>query len=64
VNADLDKWLSYFADAEKNLVVQRAGKHTALRLPEVQRNFYSDYTVKVQDNPIGSQKKAFDAWKK
>ena len=64
VKADLDKWLTYFADAEKNLVVHRAGKYIALRLPEVQRNFYSDYTVKVQENPIGSQKKAFEAWKK
>ncbi len=64
VNADLDKWLSYFTDAEKNLVVHRAGKHITLRLPEVQRNFYSDYTVKLQDQPIGSQKKAFEAWKK
>ena len=64
VSSDLDNWLTYFADAEKDLVVQRAGKHVALRLPEVQRFFYSEYSVVEMDQPIGSQKKAFEAWKK
>jgi predicted metalloprotease with PDZ domain len=64
VSSDLDNWLTYFSDEEKNLIVQRAGKHIALRLPEVQRFFYSEYSVIEMDQPISSQKKAFDAWKK
>jgi predicted metalloprotease with PDZ domain len=64
VTSDLDNWLGYFADEEKNLVVHRIGKHIALRLPEVQRNFYCDYTVTAMDQAIASQKKAFEAWKK
>ena len=64
VSSDLDNWLTYFADAEKDLVVQRAGKYIALRLPEVQRYFYSEYSVIEMDQPISSQKKAFEAWKK
>jgi predicted metalloprotease with PDZ domain len=64
VSGDLDNWLTYLTDEEKNLIVHRAGKHVALRLPEVQRFFYSDYSVKEMDQPIGAQKKAFDAWKK
>jgi predicted metalloprotease with PDZ domain len=64
VSSDLDNWLSYFADAEKNLIVQRAGKHIELKLTEVQRCFYSEYSVIEMDLPVGSQKKAFEAWKK
>ena len=64
VSSDLDNWLTYFADADKDLVVQRSGKHISLRLPEVQRFFYSEYSVIEMDQPISSQKKAFEAWKK
>lgn len=62
LHGELDKWLEYVDDCTKALTVIRAGKVLDLTLPEVQRNFYLDYTVKPVENPNGPQKKAFEHW--
>lgn len=64
LNGELDKWLSYFDDKAKTLTVIRGGKLTELLLPEVQRFFYLEYSLKVMEDRNGAQKKAFECWSK
>jgi hypothetical protein len=61
-SGETDKWLNYFDENDKNIKVLRAGRMIELRLPEVQRNFYMEYTVVPLEAPNGPQKKAFEAW--
>jgi len=60
---ELDKWLKHFDHDLKRLTVVRAGRLLDFTLPEVNRNFYSEYSVGILDNPNGPQKKALEAWK-
>ncbi len=60
---ELDKWLKHFDNDLKRLTVVRAGNLLEFTLPEVNRNFYSDYSVGILENPNGPQKKALEAWK-
>lgn len=62
VNGELEKWLNYFDENDKFLTINRGGRLLELRLPEVQRNFYMEYTVVPMENPNGQQKKALEAW--
>lgn len=64
LNGELDKWLQYVDDRPKVLTVLRAGRQLELTLPEVQRHFYLDYSLKITENPNGAQKKAFEHWSK
>jgi len=64
LHGELDKWLEYVDDRTKVITVIRAGKLVELSLPEVQRNFYSDYMLRPVENPTGAQKKAFEHWSK
>jgi predicted metalloprotease with PDZ domain len=59
---ETDKWLNYFDENDKLVTVLRAGRMIELRLPEVQRNFYMEYSVVPMEEPNGPQKKAFEAW--
>lgn len=60
---ELDKWLKHFDNDLKRLTVVRAGHLLEFTLPEVNRNFYSEYSVGILENPNGPQKKALEAWK-
>ncbi len=64
VNGALDQWLHYFDDELKEITLFRAGKLIRLVLPEVQRNFYSIYSLEKELNPNGAQKIAFEHWSK
>jgi len=64
LNGELDKWLEYLDDCQKVFTILRAGKLIELILPEVQRNFYLDYGLRLMENPNGAQKKAFEHWSK
>lgn len=64
LHSELDKWLNYLDDQQKSLSVIRGGKIRELNLPEVQRNFYLEYSLKQVDNPTAAQKKAFEHWSK
>ena len=64
IKGDLEKWLNYFDENDKFLTINRGGRLFELRLPEVQRNFYMEYTVVPMENPNGPQKKALEAWMK
>lgn len=62
LQGELDKWLNYFDDQPKTLTVIRAGRLTELTFPEVNRHFYSEYSIHMVKEPNQHQKKAFDAW--
>jgi predicted metalloprotease with PDZ domain len=59
---ELDKWLNYFDNDAKRLTILRAGRVLELTLPEVNRNFYSEYSVVVLNQPNGPQIKALENW--
>src|SRR5690606_10614790 len=63
-DGELDKWLAYFDDDAKTVNINRAGNILDLTFPEVNRNFYSDYSVKKIADPTKRQQIAFDRWKK
>jgi len=63
-NGEIDKWLAYFENEHKVLTVLRKGRYIELTLPEVNRNFYSDYSIIHQEKPNGGQKHAFEVWSK
>lgn len=59
---EMDRWLAYFDENQKTLSVWRRGKLIDLTLPEVNRNFYLDYSVKPVEEPNQHQKRAFERW--
>lgn len=63
IAGELDKWLKYFDDDQKVLHLIRKGKILTLTVPEVNRNFYSEYAIVPVKEPNSHQKKAFEAWK-
>jgi len=63
-NGELDKWLKYFDNDSKHLTILRAGQVLQKTLPEVDRNFYMEYSVKKLAKMNTPQIKAFDAWSK
>lgn len=63
-SGELDKWLNYFDDSHKTLTIIRGGKILEKTLPEVNRYFYSEYTVTQIAEPNNQQKKALEAWSK
>jgi predicted metalloprotease with PDZ domain len=63
-NGELDKWLQYFSEDVKTITVIRSGKLVECQLPEVDRNFYMDYTIKPLEKLSRSQHLLFHAWRK
>lgn len=63
-NGEMDKWLKYFDNDLKHLTILRAGKIIQKTLPEVDRNFYMEYTVHPVKKMNTPQIKAFDGWRK
>jgi predicted metalloprotease with PDZ domain len=61
-SGELDKWLQYFESDLKKVSIVRAGRLLEMTLPEVNRFFYSEYTVVPIENPIGLQKRALEVW--
>ncbi len=61
---ELEKWLLFVDHSPKNISIIRAGKLMELTLPEVNRNFYSEYTITEVVLPNNSQKSALNAWMK
>lgn len=61
---ELEKWLLFVDHSPKNISLIRAGKLLELTLPEVNRNFYSEYTITEVVLPNNSQKSALNAWMK
>lgn len=64
LQGELDKWLNYFDDNAKTITIVRAGKLFELTFPEVNRNFYSEYSIHMTKEPNQHQKKGFEAWSK
>lgn len=61
---DLDKWLEYFDDDTKKLTIIRMGQLLEVTLPEVNRYFFLEYHVVPVEQPISSQQKRLEAWKR
>jgi predicted metalloprotease with PDZ domain len=61
-SGELDKWLQHFENDHKNVTIVRAGRLLEMTLPEVNRFFYSEYSVVPIENPIGLQKRALEVW--
>lgn len=61
---ELDKWLKYFDNDLKHLTILRSGKISEQTLPEVDRNFYMEYSVAPVDKLNTPQINAFDSWRK
>jgi predicted metalloprotease with PDZ domain len=61
-NLGLDEWLSYFDNESKTVTVNRSGVLKKLTFPEVNRNFYMEYSVAKIKTPSGIQKNAYSAW--
>jgi predicted metalloprotease with PDZ domain len=59
---ELDQWLSYFDNDVKKLTVIRSSRIVELILPEVMRNFYSEYSIIPIENPTKLQDNALAAW--
>jgi predicted metalloprotease with PDZ domain len=59
---DMEKWCAYFDENEKTFTVKRAGRLLEIKLPEVQRNFYMEYSIERINEPNVHQKKGFEAW--
>lgn len=64
LKGELDKWLNYLDDQPKVLTVIRAGKLTTVELPELQRHFYLEYSLRLVEDPNSFQKKALEHWSK
>jgi predicted metalloprotease with PDZ domain len=61
---ELDKWLKHFDEDLKHLTVLRAGQLLQKTLPEVDRNFYMEYSIVPLKKRNSPQIKAFDSWSK
>lgn len=60
----MNKWLSYFDDNAKTVTVLRDGRLMNFTFPEVNRNFYMNYSIGKVKAPDKDQRNAFDSWKK
>lgn len=63
-DGELDKWLNYFDDDVKTVSVNRANAIIDVTFPEVNRNFYTDYSVKRIADLTRKQIVAYERWKK
>jgi predicted metalloprotease with PDZ domain len=61
-NGELDKWLSYFDDDAKTITVMRKQRLYHLTFPEVNRNFFLEYSISRLENPTHAQKRGFEYW--
>jgi predicted metalloprotease with PDZ domain len=59
---ELDQWLSYFDNDVKKLTIIRSSRIVELIIPEVMRNFYSEYSIIPIENPTKLQDNALAAW--
>jgi len=63
-DGELDKWLNYFDDDSKTVTVNRASSIIEITFPEVNRNFYTDYSIKRMEKLTKKQEVAYERWKK
>lgn len=62
IHGNLEQWLSYFDTDEKRITISRAGQLTELIVPEVNRNFYLEHTLRPVETPNNFQRKGYAAW--
>lgn len=64
VSNDADRWIQFFHDENKEIVVNRKGRLLALQVPKSEKVFYQRYFLKKNEQANASQVEAFDAWSK
>lgn len=62
VKNNVNEWLTYFDDEQKEITVFRKGQLMTFTLPEVNRFFYNKYEVRPVKDPNGPQKAGMKAW--
>lgn len=62
--AEFEEWLQHFDSVPKSIQAWRKGQLVEFNFPEVNRNFYSEYSIVPVSNPINGQVRAFEAWSK
>jgi predicted metalloprotease with PDZ domain len=63
-DGELDKWLNYFDDDAKTVTVNRSSTMLNITFPEVNRNFYTDYSIKKIEKLTKKQEVAYERWRK
>jgi hypothetical protein len=59
---NLDQWLTYEEEGMKTVLVNRGGRLLEKSLPEVDRFFYQNHSIKKLDFLDKHQRKAFKYW--
>jgi len=62
IHNELERWLEYFDNDPKKLTIIRANKLIEITLPEVMRNFYSEYSIVPAKELTKATTNAYDAW--
>lgn len=62
VGLDIDRWITYFKNEEKELLINRNGKIIRLKLPVSSEIYFKEYKLRLVDNPTEEQLKALESW--
>lgn len=62
VDGELDKWLDYFRNDQLTMIVNRKGKLIERTLPQTDKNYYLNYSLKKVYKPSVIQLQAFRKW--
>jgi len=63
VRDDFDRWVAYFDNDEKEVMVQRKGEIVRSIIPQTNRPFFQRYYLVPVENPNKLQIHAFDGWR-
>ena len=63
IRDDFDRWVAYFDNDEKEVIVQRKGKIVRSIIPQTNRPFFQRYYLVPFENPDKLQIHAFDGWR-
>lgn len=62
IHNELEHWLEFFDNDPKKLTIIRANKLIEITLPEVMRNFYSEYSIIPAQESTKATTNAYEAW--
>jgi len=62
VNADLEKWVEYFADDQIELTINRGGRILTIICPHTNRHYYPIYKINKVKIPSNLQTRIFKKW--
>ncbi|MEO9257571.1 MAG: hypothetical protein ABI207_04265 [Crocinitomicaceae bacterium] len=62
IEGELDKWIHHFCDETIVLTIVRDGKLIEKTLPQLNKNYYLDYTISRYEKTSALQQRAFEKW--